>query len=138
MSSDKTKLTNEIRSFAKKYSSWVNTGADLIGFVSVNKVNEIEPYWVDYNQANTKQPSEILSSAKSVILLGYHAWDDMVEALSRKGNKLEAYGYERMFYNAEKVVTLLENKGFKAKLASGLPMKQIARLAGVGSYGKTR
>ena len=136
MDHDKKKFTKEVRVYAQKYFSWLNMGADLVGFVSVEEINKIKPYWVDFNKANTQQPEDTLPEAKSVIVLGHHAWDDMVEALSRKGDKLESFGYERMYYEAELLMNFLREKGCKAELADGLPMKQVARLAGFGSYGK--
>ena len=103
-------------------------GADLVGFVPVEEINKIESYWVDFNEANTQQPQEIIQEAKSVIVLGFHAWDDMIEALSRKGDKLESFGYERMYYMAEKLVYFLREKGYLAELAEGLPARARSRL----------
>ena len=136
MGSDKSGFTAEVKNYVRKSYSWINAGADLVGIVSVDSVNEIEPYWIENDQAYTGQPSDYMEGGLSVILLGYHAWDDTSEAIIRKNDKIEAFGYARMYYNTEKVVKYLENTGYKAKIADGLPLKKIAVLAGFGSYGK--
>ena len=136
MGSDKSVFTVEIKNYTRKSVSWINAGADLVGIVSVDSVNEIEPYWIENDQAYTARPSDYMEGGQSVILLGYHAWDDTSEAIIRKGDKLEAFSYSRVYYNTEKVVKYLENKVYKAKIADGLPLKKIAILTGFGSYGK--
>ena len=136
MDYDKKKFTEEVRVYAQKYSSWIHTGADLVGFVSVEKINKIEPYWVEHHEMYTEQPTDYMKDSKTVIVLGYHAWDDVLESLTRKQDKLESYGYERMYHHAEKLASFLQDLGHKAKVVDTLPAKQIARLAGFGRYGK--
>jgi len=85
---------------------------------------------------STMKTTEQMEEVKSVIVLGYHASDDIYEALIRRGNGIETVGYPPN-KNVRKVLQFLQAKGFRAMLASDrLPMKQMARLAGFGNYGK--
>jgi epoxyqueuosine reductase QueG len=136
MSSDSHELTATIIDYVTTGSSWINAGADLVGIVPVESINEIDSYWVDYHEENTRTPSDYMEDPVSVIVLGYHAWDDMCEALTLKGDQLEAFGYARMRFSSEKLEKYLTQKGYNAKIANGLPQKQLARLAGFGNYGK--
>jgi epoxyqueuosine reductase len=136
MSPDTSELTKTIKEYATKDIPWIHAGADLVGFVSVASINEIEPYWVEYYDAYTMKPTDYMEEGRSVIVLGYHAWDDLCEAFTFKGDRFEAFGYARTYHGSERLARYIEKKGYKATVAAGLPMKQLARLAGFGSYGK--
>ena len=78
-----------------------------------------------------------MKNAKSLIILGYHASDDLYEALLRKGDKIETYYFLQFERNTRKVIRYLHKNGFNAIPAPDtLPRKQMARLSGLGNYGK--
>ena len=129
------KLTQELKEYAKSYSSW-QTSADLVGIIPAERLDEIPSYRQDWMNTSTMKTTEQMKDAKSVIVLGYHASDDIYEALIRRGNGIETVGYPPN-KNTRKVLQFLQAKGFKAILPSErIPNKQMARLAGFGNYGK--
>jgi epoxyqueuosine reductase QueG len=78
-----------------------------------------------------------MEDAKSLIILGYHASDDIYEAIVKKGEKMESYYWLQFGMNQHRVISYLQKNGFKARAATDLlPRKQMARLAGLGNYGK--
>jgi epoxyqueuosine reductase QueG len=137
ISDEVLKLTHEVKEYAKSYSPWDDVGADLVGIIPAKRVDEIPSYRQDWMDTSTMKTKEQMEDAKSIIVLGYHASDDIYEAVLRKVNGIEAY-YPLLLRNAEKRLLLyLQAKGFEAKAAnSRIPRKQMARLAGFGNYGK--
>ena len=72
MGCNSTKLTSEIKEYALK------VGADLVGVVSSKAIDAFPKIWVGRTiQEYTKKTTEIMSDAKSVVVLGYHVWDDI-------------------------------------------------------------
>ncbi len=62
--------------------------------------------------------TEQMEDAKSIIVLGYHASDDIYEAILGKANGIEAY-YPLLMSNAQRRLLLyLQAKGFEAKAAN--------------------
>ncbi len=80
--------------------------------------------------------TEQMEDAKSIIVLGYHASDDVYETIIRKGNRIDLPAYPPYILDL-RLLQHLRAKGFKAEVADErLPKKQMARLAGFGNYGK--
>ena len=135
-SDEAIKLTQEMKEYAKSYSPWEDVGADLVGIIPVERLDEIPSYRIDRMNTSTMKTTEQMEDARSIIVLGYHASDDIYEAIIRKGDRIEVFGYPPN-NNVRKIIQYLLEKGLKAKVASGrLPKKQMARLAGFGNYGK--
>ena len=131
------KLTQEVKEYAKSYSSWDDAGADLVGIIPAERVDEIPSYRQDWMKTSTMKATDQMEDAKSIIVLGYHASDDIYEALLRKGDRLDIYGYLPIMYSRARILRFLQSKGLEAKMANErLPKKQMARLAGFGNYGK--
>jgi epoxyqueuosine reductase QueG len=86
---------------------------------------------------STIKATEQMEDAKSIIVFGYHASDDIYEVVLRKVNGIESY-YALLLRNAQRrLILYLHAKGLRAEAASQkLPRKQMARLAGFGNYGK--
>jgi ferredoxin len=132
---DVIKFTQEVKEYAKSFSSW-QISADLVGMISAEKLDEIPSYRQEMMKTSTIKTTEQMEDARSIVVLGYHAFDDIYEAVVSKGEGIEAPGYPPKD-NVWKVLRFLQEKGFKAELADGrIPKKQIARLAGLGNYGK--
>ena len=130
------KLTQEVKDYAKSYVPWHDVGADLVGIIPAERLDEIPSYRIDASNTSTIKTKEQMEDAKSIIVLGYHASDDIYEAIVRKRDRIEVLGYPPNI-NVFKVIEYLHERGFKAKVASSrLPKKQMARLAGFGNYGK--
>jgi epoxyqueuosine reductase QueG len=103
----------------------------------VERLDGIPSYRIDRMNTSTMKTTEQMEDAKSIIVLGYHASDDIYEAVLRKVNGIEAY-YALLLRNAQRRLLLyLQAKGLGVEVASQkLPRKQMARLAGFGNYGK--
>jgi len=124
-------LAEEIKKVA------LEAGADSVGIVSANAIDALPNIWVGWTiQEHTKKTSDIMSDARSIVLTGYHVWDDMLEIAIRKGEKWVYPGYLPLRALSLKVIHHLEKKGYKA-VASGLfSYKRLAQLAGLGNFGK--
>jgi len=126
-----TKLTSEIKEYALK------VGADLVGIVSSKAIDAFPKIWVGWTiQEYTKKTTEIMSDVKSVVVLGYHVWDDILEVAVRKSDKWIYLGYLPLRIAQMKVIQFLRNKGFKAVSVNSLSLKRLAQLAGFGNFGK--
>jgi epoxyqueuosine reductase len=135
---ERTELTERVKAYARSFSPWEDIGADLVGVITAESLDAIPSYWVGWEiNDHTKRTGDYLDGAKSVIVLGYHAWDDVCEMISLKGDRFEAYTYMRMEINGRKLVRWLKRQGHEAGIAGDLlPKKRMAQLAGFGGYGK--
>ncbi len=126
-----------MKEYAKSYSPWDDVGADLVGIIPAERVDEIPSYRQDWMKTSTMKATEQMKDAKSIIVLGYHASDDIYEAILRKGNRIEMYYGYTNYKNERRLIHYLQAKGLDARVADDrLPKKQMARLAGFGNYGK--
>ena len=131
------KLTQEMKEFALKSRSGIVEGADLVGFIPVERLDEIPSYRQDWMDTSTMKTTDQMKDAKSIILLGYHASDDVYEVVVRKGDSAQFLGYLPFGIKQRELIRQLQANGFEAKVADDrLPKKQMARLAGFGNYGK--
>jgi len=125
------KLAAEVKETA------LNLGASLVGIVSASAIDSLPRIWVGWKiKEYTKKATDIMSDAKSVVVIGYHVWDDMLELAIRKGERWAYPGYFPLEVLARAVINQLEKNGFKAVSAYGLSYKRLAQLAGFGNYGK--
>jgi epoxyqueuosine reductase len=130
-------LTQRLKEFAHSFNPWEDMGADLVGILAPESLDSVPRFWVEWLDGYTKKTSDVMEDSKSLIVLGYHASDDVYELIYRKKDRFEALAYMGMEVNVRKVVRFLEKQGFNAQVADDfLPKKQMARLAGLGSYGK--
>ena len=77
-----------------------------------------------------------MADAKSIVVLGIHIRDDMLELAIHKGEKWAYPEYFAMKALALEVVTYLEKKAYEAAITNSLSYKRLAQLAGFGNYGK--
>jgi epoxyqueuosine reductase QueG len=125
------RLTREIKEVA------MESGASLVGIVSAEVYDSLPKIWVEWKiQDYSKKASEIMPYAKSVVAVGYHVWDDMLELAIRKGEEWVYPGYFPLEAITQAVKNHLEKEGCKTVSAHGLSYKRLAQLAGFGCIGK--
>lgn len=125
------KFTSEVKEIA------LNAGASLVGIVSASAIDSFPRIWIGWKyQEYTKKAAEIMPDAKSIVVIGYHVWDDMLELAIKKDEKWAYPSYFPLEVLEQAVVNFLEKNGFKAVPAYGLSYKRLAQLAGFGNYGK--
>jgi len=125
------RLALEVKEVASK------AGADLVGIVPAEAIDALPRVWVGWEiQAYTKRTTEIMPDARSVVVIGIHLWDDMLELAIRKGEGWVYPGYFKLPIPTRAVIHHLEMKGYKAVSPSSLSYKRLAQLAGFGNYGK--
>lgn len=125
------KLTSEVKEIALK------SGASLVGIVSASAIDSFPSIWVGWKiQEYTKKTIDIMPDAKSVVVVGYHVWDDMLELAIKKGETWVYPGYFPLLVLVQSVKNCLEKNGYKAVSGYSLSYKRLAQLAGFGNYGK--
>jgi epoxyqueuosine reductase QueG len=125
------KLTADVKENVLKYD------AALVGIVSAEAIDASPTIWVGWRiRQYTKKATEIMPDAKSVVVMAYHVWDDMLELAIRRGEEWVYPGYSPLDALTVAVRGLLEQKGYKAAYASLVSHKRLAQLAGFGNYGK--
>jgi epoxyqueuosine reductase QueG len=109
-----------------------NIGIDLVGFAN--------PEFFDKYQLDNR-PSSFLEKTKSVVIIGLHLYDLLLDAWSKDENKNVNYHYaDSILVNqCHKIKNFLAKNGFKSKIIPykpGLFLKEAAALAGIGPIGK--
>jgi epoxyqueuosine reductase QueG len=127
---------SELAAAVKAYA--VEIGLELAGVVSVDVLDALPRTWVGWTiRSYTERIREHLPEARSVVMLGCHVWDDILEAAVRRGEGWHYPGYWALSARARDVAIFLERQGYRAYLGGPLvSWKQAARLAGLGTYGK--
>ncbi|HEX2954209.1 MAG TPA: epoxyqueuosine reductase [Bacillota bacterium] len=124
-------LEDAIRKKAKEI------GFDLVGITRVEPVERAEfP-----DGRGLKRPSEVLTNAKSIIVLGFVIWDEAMNAA------VQARSGERNYYNFYREITemlawrvsfwLRETADIKAIPSNDIHMKVAAQLSGLGFIGRS-
>jgi epoxyqueuosine reductase len=126
------KLTLELRNYAKE------VGIKHFGIVAAETIDAVPSQWVGWEiQRYTQKTKEVLEDARSVVVLGYHVWDDIFEAAVQKDDGNWVYpGYFPIALQTLYIQNFLERHGYKAVYPPLLPMKRLAQLAGFGNFGK--
>ena len=115
----------------------LGSGADLVGIVSASAIDAFPRTWVGWEiQEYTKRTTEIMSNAKSIVVIGIHVWDDMLELAIRKGERWVYPGYFPLQVPVRAVIHHLEKKGYKAVPLQSVSIKRLAQMAGFGNFGK--
>jgi len=131
-SEESVRLTKEVKEKA------LSSGADLVGMISTESIDVIQRHWIGWEvQAYTKKSRDYMDDSKSVIVLGYQAWDDVHEIAIPRGDAYEYPVYQRMRLYARRVLRFLQSLGHKAIIYPNLlSQKRMAQLAGLGNFGK--
>ena len=77
-----------------------------------------------------------MPETRSVVVMGYHIWDDILELAIKKGEEWVYPGYLPLDVLRLKVSHYLLEKGYKTAYARSISHKRLAQLAGFGNYGK--
>ena len=125
-------LTEEIKEYALSH------GAELVGVLSPEAIDSFPEYWIGWQvQERSKKTTDYMSNPQSIIVLGYHAFDDIHEAQIAHNGAIEYPVYERMRLYTRRVMRLLEEKGYQCIVYPfNLSQKKMAQLAGLGAIGK--
>jgi epoxyqueuosine reductase len=124
-------LTAELKPTALKF------GASLVGIVAAHDIDASPKIWVGWSiQQYTKKTTDIMPDAKSIVVMGYHVWDDMLELAIQKGEEWVYPGYFPLDVLVVAIRGFLEKKGYETAYASSISHKRLAQLAGFGNYGK--
>jgi len=130
-SSEAKKLTAEVKDLA------LDSGASVVGIVSAGAIDALPPVWIGWKiQEYTKKACELMPDARSIVVMGYHIWDDMLELAIRKGDRWVYPEYFPLGILERTIIECLEKKSYKALAAYSLSCKRLAQLAGLGNYGK--
>lgn len=126
------RLAKEVKEVALK------SGADLVGIVSATSIDSVPSHWVGWTiNEYTKKTKDMMPGARSVIVIGYHVWDSILEVALRKGDKWVYPGYFPLPIITQKIEQFLHAKGYKTTPPSDLiSYKRLAQLAGFGNFGK--
>ncbi len=125
-------LTLEIKNYALSH------GAELVGVLSPESIDSFPEYWIGWQvQQASKKTTDYMPNPQSVIVLGYHAFDDIHEAQIAHNGAIEYPVYERMRLYTRRVMRQLEEKGYNCTVYPfNLSQKKMAQLAGLGAIGK--
>lgn len=131
-SEESERLTREVKEKA------LSTGADLVGIVSTENIDAVSKHWMGWEvRSYTKKSKDYMEDSKSVVVLGYSAWDDVHEIALLRGGAIEYPAYIRMRLFARRVQSFLHDLGYRTVLYPHLlSQKRMAQLAGLGSFGK--
>jgi len=107
-------------------------GIDIVGFGDSIHFNK-------FNKEN--RPESYLKNAKSVIVIGFHLYDLILDAWSRDEMKEKSYHFADSILvdQCHQIKSFLAKKGFNSKIIPykpGLYLKDAAALAGIGPIGK--
>jgi ferredoxin len=115
----------------------LNSGADLVGIVSASTIDGLPRIWVGWTiREYNKRTTDVMPDSRSLVVIGTHVWDDMLELAVRKGEEWVYPGYFPLDVPGQAVIRYLEKKGYKAVPFSRVSHKRLAQLAGLGNYGK--
>ena len=131
-SKESSELTREVKEKA------LSSGAELAGVISTASIDAVPKHWVGWEILSyTQKTTDYMDEPRSVIVLGYQAWDDIHELMIPKGDWYEYPVYQRMRLFARRLLRFLEGKGYRAVIYPNLlSQKRVAQLAGLGCFGK--
>jgi epoxyqueuosine reductase QueG len=116
-------------------------GAVVFGIASVDDADALEPVKIELKSINryTQPLRTAMPKAKSVIVFGTLSSDDVDEIeIERENGDLEYPGYMMLSIIARDLMRALRMEGYEASYPPfPASEKRIARLAGIGSYGKS-
>jgi len=135
-------LTRDLQNKARE------VGFALVGVSGSESLRGLPHGMID-NIINLRSVEEEFPSAKSVLLLGFHAWDKAFNlAVNAPGwlgygmhDPSEQFEWYQLYYEivknmAWKIIHFLGKRGFESILSLRIPLKPAAVIAGLGCQGK--
>jgi len=114
-------------------------GAVVFGVASVDDADALKPVKIEWTvNAYTKKLRSSMPTARSVVMFGIPSLDDADELqIARPKGGFEWPGYTNLRIIARDLIRVLRECGFRASYTSELASyKRIAKLAGIGNFGK--
>lgn len=107
----------------------------VIGYCSVEKLNNSDIHVEAYNKGVAKKPKDYLNNAKTIIVVGNAV--EFAEEIYKRSFLGGSYpGYGRVFSLSKAISAYLTDNGYKAKVAHGISQKTAAVEAGLGVWAK--
>ncbi len=130
--SEQVTLMEKIRRRAEK------SQIDLIGFIPAQAMEEFAGMDVNWGDWSTmKSPRDYLPDARSIVVVAEVAFGPTIDLAVRRRGRWNYIGYKPLEVDTWEVGGYLQSLGYLAKvLPSHLSQKNMARLAGMGSFGK--
>jgi len=130
--SESVTLTEKIRRKAS------DLNLDLIGAIPAESLDEFAGMEVNWNKWGTmKRPSDYVPDARSVVVVAEVAFGPTIDLAVRRRGGWNYVGYKPLEVDTWEIGGYLQSLGYEAKvLPSHLSQKNMARLAGMGSFGK--
>jgi len=120
-------LLSEVKEIA------LESGASLVGIVSARTIDSCPTIKVEWKiQEYAKKTRDIMPDPKSIVIVGYHVWDNMLE-LAIKMNIGFIQVTSHLVALEQTVKNHLEKNGCKVVTYPQLSQKRLAHLAGSGT-----
>lgn len=119
-------LTDELIAYCDKI------GVDIVGFSDTTNFDK-------FNKEH--RPDSYLSNSKSVIVIGFHLYDIILDAWNKDEDKGKSYHFADLILldQCHRIKDFLAKKNFKSKIIPykpGIYLKDAAVLAGIGPIGR--
>ena len=135
MARQKDSLSQRLNEIARR------KGAVVFGIASVDDADALEPVKIELKSINryTQSLRSVMPKARSAVVFGILSTDDVDEVeIERANGSLEYPGYMLISIINRDLMRALRMDGYEATYAPYLvSQKRIARLAGLGAYGKS-
>jgi ferredoxin len=135
MSRQRDSLSQRLREIA------LRKGAVVFGIASVDDADALEPVKIELKSINryTQPLRSVMPKARSAVVFGTLSTDDVDEVeIERADGNLEYPGYMLISVINRDLMRAIRMEGYEAAYAPYLASeKRIARLAGIGAYGKS-
>lgn len=131
--SEESVLTEKLRQKANQLK------IDRIGFIAAESMEEfsgMDVNWDDWGRM--KSPYHYLSDARSIIVVAEVGFGPTIDLAVRRKDRWNYIGYKPLEVDTWKIGGYLQSLGYRVSvLPSHLSQKNMARLAGMGSFGKS-
>lgn len=112
----------------------------MFGIVSIDVADSLEPVKIELKSMNryTRPLRDAMPKARSVVVFGTLSTDDVDEIeIERENGDLEYPGYMMLSIITRDLIRAIRAEGYEASFPPyPASEKRIARLAGIGNYGK--
>lgn len=131
--SDQSVLTEKLRRKAEQLK------IDYIGCIPADSMDEFAGMDVNWDDWDTmKSPCDYLSNARSIVVVAEVAFGPTIDLAVRRRNRWNYIGYKPLEVDIWAIGGYLQSLGYRVSvLPSHLSEKNMARLAGLGSFGKS-